>query len=290
MSVFFAVFSGWTLPGDLWDVEDLVQSCKDSGSQGGCPYYTAHILAGDADIVFCPHNYILDPAVSQCRSHHRERWSLDGRIIMIDEAHNLEQACRDAGSLTVSLSELCQLNVALEKLPLRRSQIRVRVHGRDLPCRDVCAELQRVPQLLAKFLDACASGSRPASSSERSASASQPEPLSGLSCVWGLPDYSPTIEFMAEAGLSGRSLLDHGTEELCVEVNDRLLRLQACGDGDEQDAALIGMLDRLREVLAKLRLAACHSEYYVPDFNLRGLFVLHVYSIFIQICVHIYDC
>ena len=36
------------------------------------------------DIVFCPQNYILDPSVSQCRSHHRERWSLTGRIVIID--------------------------------------------------------------------------------------------------------------------------------------------------------------------------------------------------------------
>ena len=85
----------------------------------------AHVLAGNADIVFCPHNYILDPAVSQCRSHHRERWSLEGRIIIIDEAHNLEQACRDAGSVTVTLDELAKLVTALDTLPLRRPHLKV---------------------------------------------------------------------------------------------------------------------------------------------------------------------
>ena len=60
--------------GAVWDMEDLVKVAPSDA--GGCPYYTAHVLAGNADVVFCPHNYILDPAISQCRSHHRERWSL----------------------------------------------------------------------------------------------------------------------------------------------------------------------------------------------------------------------
>ena len=43
-----------------------------------------YLHALSEDIVFCPQNYILDPSVSQCRSHHRERWSLKGRIVIID--------------------------------------------------------------------------------------------------------------------------------------------------------------------------------------------------------------
>ncbi|CAL1171525.1 unnamed protein product [Cladocopium goreaui] len=72
--------------GRIWDVEELLSCAQPKASDQfpGCPYYTAHVLAGDADIVFCPQNYILDPSVSQCRSHHRERWSLKGRIVIID--------------------------------------------------------------------------------------------------------------------------------------------------------------------------------------------------------------
>lgn len=44
------------------------------------------IVRSAQDLVFCPHNYILDPSVSQCRSHHRERWSLKDRVIIIDAA------------------------------------------------------------------------------------------------------------------------------------------------------------------------------------------------------------
>merc|ERR1712232_994764 len=98
-----------------------------------------HVLAGNAEIVFCAHNYILDPAVSQCRSHHRERWSLEGRIIVIDEAHNVEQGCREAGSVQVPLTELKHLVTALESLPRRRPQLRIRIQGRSLPCTEACA-------------------------------------------------------------------------------------------------------------------------------------------------------
>jgi hypothetical protein len=40
--------------GALWDVEDLVSASRGLGAQAGCPYYSAHVLAGNADIVFLP--------------------------------------------------------------------------------------------------------------------------------------------------------------------------------------------------------------------------------------------
>lgn len=61
------VFNRFGRRGDLWDIEDIVGTCRNNNV--GCPYYTAHTLAGNAEIVFCPHSYLLDPAVSQCRSY-----------------------------------------------------------------------------------------------------------------------------------------------------------------------------------------------------------------------------
>ena len=147
------VFAACGSRGALWDVEDLVKACSSSGSHakdepavrgagvlsgsGGCPYYTSHILAGGADLVFCPHNYVLDPSVSQCRSHHRERWSLKGRVVIIDEAHNIEQACRDAGSVDISMSELRQIVDALYALLSRKHKLHMSSHGRVLSCREL---------------------------------------------------------------------------------------------------------------------------------------------------------
>ena len=47
--------------------------------------------AGDAELVFCPYNYLLDPVV---------RSSLDvdinNAVLIFDEAHNIEDTCRQA--------------------------------------------------------------------------------------------------------------------------------------------------------------------------------------------------
>eukprot|EP00438_Fugacium_kawagutii_P012765 Skav214214 [mRNA] locus=scaffold489:398885:406570:- [translate_table: standard] len=113
-----------------WMVELVDDLHKLKDSVAGCPYYTAHVLAGDADIVFCPQNYILDPSVSQCRSHHRERWSLQGRIVIIDEAHNVEQCCREAGSLEISSRDLWQMSRTLRQMPLRWLDSHKKAYGR----------------------------------------------------------------------------------------------------------------------------------------------------------------
>ncbi|CAN0111827.1 unnamed protein product, partial [Hapterophycus canaliculatus] len=41
-----------------------------------------------------PYNYILDPSIRSSTS-----LSLAGAVVILDEAHNVEGVCRDAGSL-----------------------------------------------------------------------------------------------------------------------------------------------------------------------------------------------
>jgi len=81
----------------LPDLEDLAATV--GREHGGCPYYFSHLAAVDADLVVCPYNYILDPKAGK-----GARVDLRDRIIVLDEAHNIEQVCRDAG--TVELSSL----------------------------------------------------------------------------------------------------------------------------------------------------------------------------------------
>lgn len=271
------VFERCARPGKLWDVEDLVQVAKSSGRLGGCPYYTAHVLAGDADIVICPHNYVLDPAVSQCKSHHRQRWSLRERIVILDEAHNVEQGCREAGSVEASLQELRSWATALDALAARRPHIRVRARGRDLPCREACQELRHLPELLAVHLEALRAGGAGAAPGQVAAGVvhanAGAEPLPGLASadrIWGLPGHPAAGEFLVQAGVSARGTLSRGTEELAVELADRLLRAQASGEAVAEDAVLLGVLGRLQEVITKLRLAALHPESYVFCARLGG--------------------
>jgi hypothetical protein len=86
------------------DVEDLRTNLSP-----GCAYYGSHILAGAADIVVCPHNYILDPMIARCAVGHRANWSLDNRIIVLDEAHNVEELCREVGSFELGRAEVEEL-------------------------------------------------------------------------------------------------------------------------------------------------------------------------------------
>lgn len=43
-----------------WDIEDLVQLGRDNCC---CPYFSARSLMEEADIIFCPYNYLIDPVI-----------------------------------------------------------------------------------------------------------------------------------------------------------------------------------------------------------------------------------
>lgn len=78
----------------IFDIEEL----RTQGRQcGGCPYFASRAMVENADLVFAPYNYLIDAKI---------RSSLDifleNSIIVIDEAHNIEDVCRAAGSLVLS--------------------------------------------------------------------------------------------------------------------------------------------------------------------------------------------
>lgn len=45
-----------------WDVEDLVELGKEINC---CPYFSARHLMLEAEIIFCPYNYIIDPQIRE---------------------------------------------------------------------------------------------------------------------------------------------------------------------------------------------------------------------------------
>ena len=77
------------------DIEDLVTAGKKSRA---CPYFAAKHAAEGAELVFCPYNYLLDPAV-------RSAMDIDvkGAIVILDEAHNVEDTSREAASCDIDL-------------------------------------------------------------------------------------------------------------------------------------------------------------------------------------------
>lgn len=65
------------------EIEQLV---KLGGSRGPCPFYLARGFAENADLVFMPYNYLLD---GRSRAG-LKMLSLEGAILIFDEAHNVE--------------------------------------------------------------------------------------------------------------------------------------------------------------------------------------------------------
>ncbi|VDO34496.1 unnamed protein product [Onchocerca flexuosa] len=85
----------------VWDVEDLVKILKCS-KPSLCPYFsTARVLIDDADIIFCPFSYLIDPIIRA-----NSGLSLKNTIVILDEAHNVEDVCREASSFTFMEREL----------------------------------------------------------------------------------------------------------------------------------------------------------------------------------------
>ncbi|KYQ49788.1 Fanconi anemia group J protein like protein [Trachymyrmex zeteki] len=76
-----------------WDIEDLVSLGKEVDA---CPYFGARTLMADAEIIFCPYNYIVYPEIRESM-----QINLRGNIVILDEAHNIENICREAATVNL---------------------------------------------------------------------------------------------------------------------------------------------------------------------------------------------
>lgn len=80
------------------DIEDLV---KVGTACGACPYYMSKQISGEADIVFLPYNYVLDPKLLKSFA-----LKLENSIVILDEGHNVEKVCQDAASSQIASSDI----------------------------------------------------------------------------------------------------------------------------------------------------------------------------------------
>ncbi|XP_062969252.1 Fanconi anemia group J protein [Cynocephalus volans] len=111
-----------------WDIEELVSLGK---KLKACPYYTARELLEDANIIFCPYNYLLDAQIRESMGI-----NLKEQVVILDEAHNIEDCARESASY--SISEV-QLRFARDELDsLVNNNIRKKDHE---PLRAVCYSL-----------------------------------------------------------------------------------------------------------------------------------------------------
>uniref|UniRef100_A0A7M4EWG9 DNA 5'-3' helicase n=1 Tax=Crocodylus porosus TaxID=8502 RepID=A0A7M4EWG9_CROPO len=111
-----------------WDIEELVSLGK---KLRACPYFAARELMSGADIVFCPYNYLLDPQIRESMEI-----KLKGQVVILDEAHNIEDCARESVSYSVTET---QLRFAREELDsMVNNNIRQKDHE---PLRAVCCSL-----------------------------------------------------------------------------------------------------------------------------------------------------
>ncbi|XP_057571236.1 Fanconi anemia group J protein isoform X1 [Hippopotamus amphibius kiboko] len=111
-----------------WDIEELVSLGK---KLKACPYYTARELMQDADIIFCPYNYLLDAQIRETMDI-----NLKEQVVILDEAHNIEDCARESASC--SITEV-QLRFARDELDsMVNNNIRKKDHE---PLRALCYSL-----------------------------------------------------------------------------------------------------------------------------------------------------
>ncbi|KAJ2999455.1 hypothetical protein HDV02_002940, partial [Globomyces sp. JEL0801] len=92
---------------EIWDIEDIVTTGLNSGF---CPYYAAKTLKKEAEVVFAPYNYINIRKITAV--------GIDNNVLIIDEAHNIEEACMERASSEISEEDL---SVALMFLSIHAS-------------------------------------------------------------------------------------------------------------------------------------------------------------------------
>ncbi|XP_072548054.1 Fanconi anemia group J protein [Salminus brasiliensis] len=91
-----------------WDIEELVRLGTKLRS---CAYYAARELMQEACIVFCPYNYLLDPLIRESMEI-----NLQGQIVVLDEAHNIEDCARESASFTLNQAQLQQAREEIDSL------------------------------------------------------------------------------------------------------------------------------------------------------------------------------
>uniref|UniRef100_A0A4W6E8K8 Regulator of telomere elongation helicase 1 n=1 Tax=Lates calcarifer TaxID=8187 RepID=A0A4W6E8K8_LATCA len=110
------------LVNSILDVEDLVKFGK---KQRVCPYYLSRSLKQQADVIFMPYNYLLDP--KSRRAHNIE---LNGAVVIFDEAHNVEKTCEESTSFDLTPYDIASAINAVDRLLVE--QAKEASHGQTL--------------------------------------------------------------------------------------------------------------------------------------------------------------
>lgn len=137
---------------EILDIEDLVSVGKKLKC---CPYYLAKELKQEADIIFMPYNYLLDP-----KSRKANGVELINNIVFLDEAHNVEKMCEESASLQIRTTDvaLCidEITYVMRTFSeANEDQMDMTLDGntpKDFTCDDLCV-LKEMMLALEKAID-----------------------------------------------------------------------------------------------------------------------------------------
>lgn len=117
------------LVNSILDVEDLV---KYGNKERACPYYLSRSLKQQADLIFMPYNYLLEP--KSRRAHNIE---LSNAVVIFDEAHNVERTCEESTSFDLTPYDVASAISAVDRLLSEQAK---EVSSRDTITEDFSAD------------------------------------------------------------------------------------------------------------------------------------------------------
>jgi DNA excision repair protein ERCC-2 len=101
------------VPKGVYSIEEMKQLGQDNG---WCPYFTSRYLLRSANVIVYNYSYLLDPKVSNLISRDLE----ENCIIVFDEAHNIDNVCIEALSVSINTRVL---DGATRNLAMLRSEV-----------------------------------------------------------------------------------------------------------------------------------------------------------------------
>ncbi len=105
------------IPSGVFSLDDL----KSLGSdQGYCPYFMTRHLINHATILVYNYQYMLDPKISNLISRDLENTS----IVVFDEAHNIDNVCIEALSVTLDKRMLESSSRSISKLNTKINEMK----------------------------------------------------------------------------------------------------------------------------------------------------------------------
>lgn len=127
-------------PDALLDVEDLGALGRRVGL---CPYFLSTAALQGSELVVCPYNYVLDRSIASAMDVLGEK-----PIVVIDEGHNVEAQCREAGSAVFTQTMMMEMVDKIDKARTYFARTTgAELHGKVVQMIQVCSDT------LAAFLE-----------------------------------------------------------------------------------------------------------------------------------------